>query len=270
MNGLERKMVELLVDLKTNYHVTSVKAEFEAEGTRMEEAMRLKEVSMKAGLDMTIKVGGCEALKDMFEAASLGTKSLVAPMVESAFALRKYLGAVRVAFPEDLRREMDFYVNIETITACQNFDAMLALPEIGELSGVVIGRHDLTASLDLPVDAVNSVRVQQLALDVAAKAHACGLKVVVGGAVSAASMPFFRGFPAGHLSKFETRKIVFSCPGALDNPDLAFLKAVEFEIDWLKNKRLYYSAIDSESDARLRVMEARYQKSIDLMHAKKA
>src|SRR5689334_5852268 len=99
MNTLEKSMVDLLCELRDKYHVTSVKAEFEAEGTRMEEAMRLKEVSMKAGLDLTIKVGGCEALKDMFEAASLGTKNLVAPMVESPFALRKFLEATKTAFP---------------------------------------------------------------------------------------------------------------------------------------------------------------------------
>ena len=48
-------MVETLVDLKANHHVIGVKAEFEAEGTRIEEAMRLKEVVTRAGLDLTIK-----------------------------------------------------------------------------------------------------------------------------------------------------------------------------------------------------------------------
>ena len=65
MNNLEKRMVEALKDLKENHHVTGVKAEFEAEGTRMEEALRLKDVVSKAGLDLTVKVGGCEALLDM-------------------------------------------------------------------------------------------------------------------------------------------------------------------------------------------------------------
>ena len=42
MNELERRMVEALQDLRENHHVNGVKAEFEAEGTRLEEALRLK------------------------------------------------------------------------------------------------------------------------------------------------------------------------------------------------------------------------------------
>ena len=84
MNNLEKKMVEVLKDLKENYHVEGIKAEFEAEGTRMEEALRLKEVITKAGLDLTIKTGGCEAIKDMYDARSIGVTRIVAPMIESS------------------------------------------------------------------------------------------------------------------------------------------------------------------------------------------
>ena len=62
MNLLEKKMVETLIDLKENHHVVGIKAEFEAEGTRLEEALRLKEVVTRAGLDLAIKVGGSEAI----------------------------------------------------------------------------------------------------------------------------------------------------------------------------------------------------------------
>jgi 4-hydroxy-2-oxoheptanedioate aldolase len=262
MNLLEKKMVALLVELKSEHNCSGVKMEFEAEGTRMDEAMRLKEIATRAGLGLTVKIGGCEAVKDMLEAASLGTEHLVAPMVESAYALKKYLSAVRLAYPEEQRQDMHFLINLETITACNNFDAMLALPEIGDLSGIVLGRVDLTGSMDLNRDSVNGDEVLGICLRMAAKAKARGLKVVVGGAVSVHSIPFFQAFPEGHLDRFETRKVVFSCPGALRNREVAFLKAVEFEISWLKNKKNYYGVIHREDDARLVMMEERYQKSI--------
>lgn len=268
MNLTEKKMVELLTELKEKYSVTGVKAEFEAEGTRMEEAMRLKEISMKAGLDMTIKVGGCEAIKDMFEAAALGTHHLVGPMVETPYALKKYIGATKIAFNDELRQHMEFLINVETITAVKNFEDMLKIPEADKLDGVVLGRVDLTGSMGLTRESVNSKEILDLCLQVAAKAKAKNKKVVVGGAVSVHSMPFFRDFPKGHIDRFETRKVVFSCPGALANTEDAFLKAVEFEILWLKNKKSYYGAIHSEDDSRLKMMEERYKKSIEAISKK--
>lgn len=255
-------MVNLLKELKEKHSVTGVKMEFEAEGTRLEEAMRLKEISMAAGLELTTKIGGCEAIKDMFDAGSLGTTHLVGPMVETPYALRKYLQAVKVAFDEEDREDMEFFINLETITACENFDKMLMIPEIDLLDGIVLGRVDLTGSMDLNRDSVNSRQVLDICLKMADKAKAKGKKVVVGGAVSAHSMEFFNSFPIGHLDRFETRKVVFSCPGALDNKEDAFLKAVEFEIAWLNNKKGHYGVIHREDDARLVMMEERYNKSI--------
>lgn len=266
MNLMEKRMVELLTELKEVYHVTGVKAEFEAEGTRMEEAMRLKEVSMKAGLGMNLKIGGCEALKDMFDAMSLGVQRVIAPMVETAYALKKYMGAVKIGCANDL--DVEFLINLETETAFNNFDEMLKLPEAKNLSGIVIGRVDLCGSMGLTRNDINSDQVLQIALKIAEKAKAVGLNVVVGGGVSVHSIPFFKKFPEGHIDRFETRKVVFSCPDALNNPKEAFLKSVEFELLWLKNKRNYYATISKEDEVRLEMMENRYRASIEEIYGK--
>lgn len=263
MNSMEKRMVELLVELRENYSVSGVKAEFEAEGTRMEEAMRLKEVSLKAGLGLNLKIGGCEALKDMFDAISLGVERIIAPMVETPYALYKYLNAVKIAFGNNQGHDVEFLINLETITAFKNFDEMLTVPNISTLSGIVIGRVDLSGSMGLTREDINGQQVLDVALQMAAKAKEAGLKVVIGGGVSVHSLPFFHTFPEGHIDRFETRKVVFSCPAALNNPEQAFLKAVEFELLWLKNKKNYYGAIHREDDARLEMMEERYRKSID-------
>ena len=112
MNELERKMVYQLQDLRENHHVVGVKAEFEAEGTRIEEAMRLKDVIASAGLGLTMKVGGCEAVRDMYEARVIGVERVVGPMIESPWALHKFLAAARLAFPEGERVEVQFAANI--------------------------------------------------------------------------------------------------------------------------------------------------------------
>ena len=269
MNKLERQMVGLLKELKEKHHVVGVKMEFEAEGTRIEEAMRLKEVSAVAGVSLTTKVGGCEAIKDMFDASSLGTKYCVGPMVETPYALKKYIQATKLAFQEDQREDMEFYINLETITACNNFDEMLKIPEAKDLRGIVLGRVDLTGSLNMDRSAVNSKEILDICLSMAAKAKQHDKKVVVGGAVSVHSLPFFKAFPKGHLDKYETRKVVFGCPGALENTEEAFLRAVEFELMWLKNKKDYYGYIHREDDSRLKMMEERYQTSIAAINSKR-
>ena len=55
MNELEYQMVEILNDLKDKGAI-EIKAEFEAEGSRLEELMRLSEVASKSGIPIILKI----------------------------------------------------------------------------------------------------------------------------------------------------------------------------------------------------------------------
>ncbi|MBU4016329.1 citrate lyase beta subunit, partial [Patescibacteria group bacterium] len=124
MTTLELKMVELLENLRDKNGVTAVKAEFEAEASRIQEVMRLKDIAGRAGLGLVLKIGGAEAITDMFEAEHIGASVLIAPMIESPYALRKYLEAIEKYFPQELRERMHFGFNVETKMACDNFSEM--------------------------------------------------------------------------------------------------------------------------------------------------
>lgn len=263
MNLIERKMVDALVDLRENHHVIGIKAEFEAEGTRMEEALRLKEVSMKAGLGITLKIGGCEAIKDMYESRVIGVERIVAPMIESPYALKKFLQATKLVFPEDEKVDLKFAVNIETMDGVNAFARMLALPELGALHGIVMGRVDLTGSLGSFRDDINSPQVLEITREVFIQAKTKNLECAVGGGVSAHSLPFFREL--GELiDRYETRKVIFSCPEAVGSKaGDGILKAVGFELLWLKNKRDYYGLIFKEDAERIVMLEDRYKDMIE-------
>jgi 4-hydroxy-2-oxoheptanedioate aldolase len=262
MNTLERKMVDALKDLKANHHVIGVKAEFEAEGTRLEEALRLKEVCMKADLGLTIKIGGCEAVRDMYECRVIGVERIVAPMVESAYALKKFLAAAKMAFPPDELQEVPLAINIETISSCLVFDQMMALPDIQMLNGIVLGRVDMTGSLGISREDVNGSKILEIAQEVFRKAKEKNLVCAIGGGVSAHSLPMFNQLPG--LDYFETRKVLFGCPGAIGRDgDKGILKAVGFELLWLKNKRDFYSMISREDDQRIAMLEYRYKNGIE-------
>lgn len=263
MNQLEKKMVETLCDLRENHHVVGIKAEFEAEGTRLEEALRLKEVVTKAGLDLTIKIGGCEAIKDMYDARTIGVKTIVAPMIETPYAMKKYVQATKFVFPEEERKEIKFLINLETITGFKNIDEMIKAPSFAELDGIVLGRVDMTGSMGLTREDINSDEILNIAKVMSEKMKNVGKDMVIGGGVSAHSLPFFKSLP--YLSRFETRKIIFDSESALNdkNADKGILKAVGFELMWLKNKREFYGMIFREDEARLTMLEARYKKLIE-------
>lgn len=265
MNKLEKKMVDTLKDLKENHHVVGIKAEFEAEGTRLEEALRLKEVVTRADLDLTIKIGGCEAIKDMYDARTIGVNAIVAPMIESSYAMKKYVQATKFVFPEEERNDVKFLINIETQTGYNNLDSMIAHESFKDISGVVLGRVDMTGSMGLTREYINSDKIFDIADSISRKMYKVNKDMVIGGGVSAQSLPFFKNLQPNVLSRFETRKIIFDAQKALkdSNADKGILKAVGFELMWLKNKREFYGMIYKEDEQRLEMLEARYKKLIE-------
>ncbi len=258
MNTLEHKIVDVLKVLRDEYGVFEIKAEFEAEGSRIEEIMRLKDITASVGLPVILKIGGVEAVTDVYSALSIGVKGIIAPMAETPFALSKWLGLIKSIVPPDNAKDIEFAFNAETITAHNNLDAMLALPDIGILAGMTVGRVDLTGSMGLGRDAINaSEEVYCICETVLSKAKAKGLKTGLGGGISAEAIPVIdKLVKTGILDKFETRKVVFPA-ASCKYGESAILKAVEFELLWLKIKREYYSRIKAEDENRIAMLEKR-------------
>lgn len=254
-------MLDILRKGRQEFGVVATKAEFEAEGTRTDELLRLLEIAHKADVGLALKIGGCEAIRDMLEAKQFGVRYIIAPMVETPYALSKYIAAKDQVFKPQEQDDVTFLFNVETITAFDNIEAMVDLAARGPgCDGVVFGRVDFSGSIGLGRAGIESERVTAAGEVVSRLCKSRGLQFVVGGAVSSDALDSLRRFNAIHLDRFETRKVVFqgSALGEQSLPE-ALRQAVHFELLWLLNKREYYGLMHQEDQARIEMLESRWK-----------
>lgn len=255
MKATEKEMLQILRKMKDEYGVLAVKAEFEAEGSRTDELIMLNEVVYRADMQMFIKIGGCEAVRDLDQCRLLGATGIMAPMIETPFAMKKFCDAVNKVYTPKEQEDIDFIINAETGTAYENFDAILEQGK-GMLDTIAIGRVDLSASVGLSRKELNGEKVFELSCGFAKKAHAAGVAVGFGGGISFDAIPFIEKME-GLASRFETRKIVFDLKSAKHCLRAAILSAMEFEYLYLKGKCTFYDRMAKEDEQRMIMLKQR-------------
>jgi methylmalonyl-CoA mutase cobalamin-binding subunit len=262
MNKREREMLDILKKLRQEYGAVSVKAEFEAEGTRTDELLRLIDLARRADLKIGLKIGGCEAVRDLIESKQFGVEYIIAPMVETPYALKKFIDAKNKVYTAEQKEDTGFLVNVETITGFNNLEEMVKVAKIKDgLQGIVFGRVDFAGSNGQDRSVIDSGEITKFVLKTAEKAKANNLELVVGGAIGIDSLPELKKMREIHLTRFETRKVIFGAE-ALSNPKMSegLKNTVNFELQWLKNKRDYYGEIQGEDASRIEMLDKRWEK----------
>ncbi|RYY17497.1 MAG: hypothetical protein EON55_02015 [Alphaproteobacteria bacterium] len=201
---------------------TSLKGEFEAEGLSREDLAVEVAWAGRRGIDYLCKIGGCEAKSDLLFLERLGVTNVVAPMIESAFAMSKYMDAL----PSEHFHHIG--VTIETQDAVERIQAILDAGH--RLTNVTLGRSDLTASFG--GSGVDSEETMVMVRAVAHAAHARGLEVTMGGGVNARTRDLLRSDAelVDLIACVETRKVVIPVPTFMEDGVLERAIGIELEL----------------------------------------
>ena len=236
MKKLTNEMVQILRGLKETHGITAIKASFETEDIQLFELLRIVELATAADIGIVVKLGGSEALTDIRMARMLGASAVLGPMIESKFALEKYLELCGRTFAAD--EGVKYLINIETGAGCRRIEDILSAYNVDMLDTVVLGRSDLRSSID--ADDVNAPELLALARELFAKLKQRSIRCLVGGGITAATVPFFEQLE-GLVDGFETLKVVFGDYSRAQH-DLAggIRLALEYELKWYQLKQLYY------------------------------
>jgi len=217
----------------------SLKISLEDEGLTFDQATQITSLAHKNGIDVTMKIGGAEAISDMRFASNIGCSGCVAPMVESSYALHKFISS-------NHKYSFDFqhlYVNIESEQAYKNIKDILTSSDAKYLHGIVLGRTDFIQSFGLTKDKVDSPECLQMAIEIFTLAKERGLTTLIGGNVNTNSKAFVEELYAHSLLDYiETRNVkVKLTDNVLSNFAETLSTMLNFETEWLEKK---YKTLD--------------------------
>ncbi len=250
MTAKEKQMVELLRELRQTYGLIGIKGEFESEGASLSELFSLREITSKADVDLVIKIGGCEAITDICLTRTIGADAIIAPMIESPFAARKFLSAMDCVFCVDGVDRPEALINIETADGMRNLDIIVAMDGAQNLSGLDIGRVDMACSYGLQPEESNSQQIFEACATICERwgsAHP-GKPCTVGGFLTDETIRFLEALAKQSPIQSESKKTIF-CNETVRSGGLkaAFLKAIEFEMLWYQSCLQRYDRLCTEN-----------------------
>ncbi len=232
-----------------------LKISLEDEGLTLDQACFITSCAHKHNYSVTVKVGGAEAISDMRIANNLGVEGCVAPMIESSYALHKFINSTYInkfAFDK-------LYINIESKQAYENIENILDHSDAKHLTGVVLGRSDFVNSYGLTKKETDSERVFEKVKKVFMLAKQRNLITLMGGNINNSSLEFVEKLYKDNLLDYiETRNVKVKLSNSfLQNYHNNLTKMLRFEIEWLKAKSSNLSFLANNDIKRVSNLELR-------------
>lgn len=246
MNNLTQQLSEIA----EKYGIIGIKQSFEDEGVLLDDVISVRRITELCNLMSFVKVGGCEANSDIYNCLRLGVNGIIAPMVESSFAVSKFMDCW------DPRAQ--YFIVIESKTSYSNLDEILETAQ-HKLTGIIIGRSDLSKSYNINKSEVDSDFILDITEDILVKAKKYNLLTTLGGNVSVKSSKFIeKMYQSNLLNRVETRNVVIELNDHnVPNINVVIQEAINFEIMLLKNKLQNTSYLSEDYIRRIELLSLR-------------
>jgi hypothetical protein len=244
-------LVTTLKELKS-LGCSGIKISFEDEGALHNEVISMRKLTAEVGIELSVKIGGCEAKRDIVDCMDLDCDTIVAPMIESEFALKKFLKSL-----DSYKCDKKKGFNLETIQAYENLDTLSK--SFDKVDFVTVGRVDFVGSLGKDRNFVDTDEMYKIVKDIFTSARSKNTMCYVGGAVSINSKDFISKLIAEDLlDKFETRYIIYDVHQIdMNNFEKLLYLGNVFEVEWLKYISSRYFLHANKDVARIKMIEER-------------
>ena len=226
---LMKRLINQLKILK-KLGASGVKQSLEDEGVSFQDIEIMRVLTKKIKMKLNVKIGGCEAKNDIFFCSNLKVDSIVAPMVESSYALKKFIQVVPKEYLGNL------FINLESKTAFNNINRIINSENFKKLKGVVIGRSDLAGSYGMSKSQVNSKKIYREVHSVLKNVKKKGKITKMGGSITVNSKNFIKNlYEEKLINNIEARNLELKLSNRnISNLDKIIPEIFEFEILWLK------------------------------------
>tara|TARA_Y100000591_G_scaffold333270_1_gene375194 strand:+ start:3018 stop:3788 length:771 start_codon:yes stop_codon:yes gene_type:complete len=249
-----KKLLDVLTILRKKFYLYGIKAEYEAEGSSNHDINLLRSITLKAKTKIFVKIGGVEAINDIYNCLEIGVDGIIAPMVESEFGVYKFIEFFK---NKNLSSKPYLTINIETRKGYESLDKILPLCK-GLIDNITIGRSDFSASYFKKEIIPDSKFITDKIIRIAEKAKKFGITTTVGGSVSKKTIASYKKKPMliKNLKNLETRKVILPIRKFINNKN-AIDYAIKFESLYilLKNEISEFKLLNEKN--RLTILNTR-------------
>lgn len=234
---------------------SGIKISLEDEGSQLNEIMTMRYLTSLLDLKLSIKIGGCEAKSDITNCCILCSDVIIAPMIESNFALQKFIASIQKS---KYHGKIGF--NLETITGVNNINSFI--PLLSNVDSIVFGRVDYVSSLGKDRNVVDDCDTLNTVYNVFKTVKSqISINTCLGGGISSKSKEFITKLVENELlDYFETRYVIFDTKKInVNSLDILIHHAAKFELQWLQFVKQRYNNYSVKDGQRILMIEDRFK-----------